>query len=146
MKICLISCSKSKQNFACKAKEMYSKSLRFRLSYKFAKYVLKADKIFILSAKYGVLEQDEVICPYDKTLNKMSRSEQKGWAEQVVKTLSNKCDLVADDFTILAGKNYYKDLVTVLHNYSLPLENKALGEGNSYLKKMLIDYGVKEDG
>ena len=142
MKICLISCSKSKQSFACKAKQMYEKSLRFSLSFKFAKYVLRADKIFILSAKYGLLEEDEFISPYDKTLNKMKRSEQKLWAGQVLEVLKEKCDISADEFIILAGKNYYKDLITKLKNYNLPLENKALGEGNSYLKKKLIEFGV----
>ena len=146
MKICLISCSKSKQDFACKAKEMYTKSLRFSLSFKFAKYVLKADKIFILSAKYGLLEVDEMISPYDKTLNKMKRSEQKLWAEQVLEVLKEKCDLNADEFTILAGKNYYKDLIVKLKNYNLPLENKTLGQGNSYLKKKLIEFGVLNYG
>jgi hypothetical protein len=52
-RIALISCTSNKKAHKCPARELYSESPRFRLAYAFAKLV--ADKIFILSAKYGLV-------------------------------------------------------------------------------------------
>ncbi|WP_394897168.1 DUF6884 domain-containing protein [Clostridium paraputrificum] len=46
MKVALISCSKSKRSYKCKALELYSPSKLFSLSYQYAKTF--ADKIYIL--------------------------------------------------------------------------------------------------
>lgn len=134
MKICLISCTKKKKNITCPAYEMYLPSTRFKLSYCYAKSYFNADKIFILSAKYGLLDEFEVIETYDKTLNKMKRCEQLEWAEMVIKELKEIANLETDEFCILAGKNYYKDIIPYLSNYTLPLDKMPLGVGNSYLK------------
>lgn len=66
MKVELISCSKSKRSYKCKASELYSPSKLFSLSYQYAKTF--ADKIYILSAKYGLVEENEIIEPYEKNL------------------------------------------------------------------------------
>ena len=52
-RIALISCTSNKKAHKCPARELYSESPLFRLAYAFAKLV--ADKIFILSAKYGLV-------------------------------------------------------------------------------------------
>lgn len=65
VKIALISCSKRKQNYTCSAAEMYMPSNLFSLSYTYAKQV--SEKVFILSAKYGLLEENEAISPYEFT-------------------------------------------------------------------------------
>ena len=67
MKIVLVSCVKSKQARTCKASEMYT-SFWFKSAYRYA-LEQKPDKIFILSAKYGLLEADEVIETYEKKLS-----------------------------------------------------------------------------
>ena len=59
---------------------MYISDL-FKKSLAYAKK--HADKVFILSAKYGLLTLDEIIYPYEKTLNKMSEYEKKRWAYKV---------------------------------------------------------------
>ena len=46
------------------------------MNLKFAKS-LNPDNIFILSAKYGLIDLDEEIEPYDKTLNLMYSHEKK---------------------------------------------------------------------
>ena len=55
MKIALISCTKQKREYKCPARELYSESAWFREAYCYAKIV--ADKIFILSAKYGLVPE-----------------------------------------------------------------------------------------
>ena len=65
-KIVLISCSSMKSENKCKAQDMYISPL-FKLSLQYALSIC-ADKIFILSAKYHLLELDDVIEPYNVTL------------------------------------------------------------------------------
>ena len=137
MKICLISCTKDKQNYTCPAKEMYLPSLRFRLSYDYAKNIIKADGIFILSAKYGLLSENDIIETYDKTLNNMPRAKQIEWSNNIIQALKIQFNLDTTEFIILAGNNYYKDLIKHMKNYRLPLKGMALGVGNSYLKQII---------
>lgn len=82
--IAFISCVKTKQN---KAQDMYISDL-FKKSLKYAKQ--HADKIYILSAKYGLLKLDEIIYPYEKTLNGLSEYEKKEWAYKVFKQFINE--------------------------------------------------------
>lgn len=65
MKIALISCSKTKTKKAGKAKDVYIGKL-FKGYYYLAKR--ECDKIYILSAKYGLLEENDIIDPYNQTL------------------------------------------------------------------------------
>ena len=70
-RVVLIACCSKKQNIRCKAKDMYISPL-FKYSYKYASQ-LKPDYIFILSAKYGLINVDDIIEPYNETLNKKSK-------------------------------------------------------------------------
>lgn len=74
-RIALISCSKLKKSYPCKASELYSASTLFSLSYEYAK--MNADRIYIISAKHGLVAEDKVIEPYNETLNEKSPSERK---------------------------------------------------------------------
>jgi len=51
-----VSCTKSKQKYKCKAKELYSPSLYFKKSLKYAKKL--NGQIKILSAKYGLIDPE----------------------------------------------------------------------------------------
>ena len=71
-KIALISCSKAKEVVkypdTIKAESLY-KSPLFKKALKYAKETLKADRIYILSAKHHLLALDCQISEYDYTLN-----------------------------------------------------------------------------
>jgi cytoplasmic iron level regulating protein YaaA (DUF328/UPF0246 family) len=82
----------------------------FRLSLKYAKS-LNPDKIFILSAKYGLLDLNEEVEPYDLTLNKMPSKERKLWAEKVIEQLKKVSNLQEDKFIFLTGKRYREYLI-----------------------------------
>ena len=58
----LISCVKSKP---CAAKDMYISPL-FRYMYSYAKK--RCSKVYILSAKYGLIPENAPIAPYNKHL------------------------------------------------------------------------------
>lgn len=135
MRIALISCSKEKKGYPCPAWELYSASRLFSLSYQYAKK--NADKIYILSAKYGLIAEDQVIPPYNQTLKEMSRQQQLDWASGVVANLRKECNLSSDSFILLAGNTYCRDLVQYLPKYSLPLDGLRMGERMARLKKLL---------
>lgn len=134
MRIALISCSKEKKDYPCPAKELYSASNLFSLSYQYAKK--NADKIYILSAKYGLVAENRIISPYDQTLKEMSRQQQLDWASGVVAELRKECNLFSDCFILLAGNTYCRDLVQHFPNHSLPLDGLRMGERMAQLKKM----------
>ena len=137
MRIALISCSKEKKNYPCPAHELYSASNLFSLSYKYAKKY--ADKIYILSAKYGLVAEECILKPYNQTLNEMGRQQQLSWANSVLRALQKECDIESDSFILLAGNTYCRDLVPHLPNHSLPLAGLRMGERMAYLKKLLND-------
>ena len=118
--VALIACTKRKENYGCAARELYSKSNLFRLSYELA--TLVADKIFILSAKHELVTDDEFLEPYDETLKIKSTEQRDSWALKVIDRLSKCSDLKNDCYVILAGKIYYERLLPHLESYWLPLK------------------------
>ncbi|MGE7649199.1 DUF6884 domain-containing protein [Peribacillus frigoritolerans] len=73
MKVALVSCTKLKVSYPCSAREMYQESTLFKKAVKFIEQH-DYDDWFILSAEYGLLRQQNVIDPYDLTLNTMKVS------------------------------------------------------------------------
>lgn len=132
-KIVLISCVKSKLNYPAKAKDLYTSTL-FKSNLQYA-YQLKPDAIYILSAKYGLLDLEQMIDPYEMTLNKMSEAEKKIWSRKVLNALQQKADLKSDLFVILAGMNYRKYLLPELTHYEIPLDGLSFGRQLQELKR-----------
>jgi len=118
-RIILISCVGKKLNKKTKAKDLYTSPL-FKYNLKYASS-LNPDKIFILSAKYGLINLNEEIEPYNLTLNKMAQSEIKSWAEKVIEKLKKVSNLQEDEFTFLAGEKYRKYIIPNINNYKTPL-------------------------
>ena len=108
-KIILISCVSKKLPYKAKAKNLYVSPL-FKYNLRHA-HSLNSDKIFILSAKYGLVDLEEEIEPYNKTLNKMGKQEIKEWSEKVINQLKEQTDLQEDEFIFLAGDMYRKFLI-----------------------------------
>lgn len=135
MKVALISCSSRKRNVPCIASEMYAPSPLFSQSYEYAKQF--ADRIFILSAKYGLLEEDTHIEPYNLNLANVSSKERQRWAQNVSHQLKEKCDMQNDEFLILAGAKYYENLLPALTKNSIPLEHVSLGSRTNALKELI---------
>lgn len=135
MKVALISCSKQKQTRPCMAKEMYQPSKLFRLSYQYAKQ--HADQIYILSAKYGLLHEDDQINPYNLVLSELPPNRQEDWANYVLLKMRTLFDLKKDSFIILAGRDYYRHLCPDLEHYTLSLGNRRIGERISFLEHYL---------
>ncbi|MCD4712889.1 MAG: hypothetical protein K8R73_06360 [Clostridiales bacterium] len=135
MKIALISCTSSKKSYSCKASEMYTPSPRFSLAYQYAKQV--ADVVYVLSAKYGLLEEDNVIEPYNVTMNNKSTEEKRVWSEHVIKSLAEKHSLDSDEFIIIAGRAYNEFIIPALKHHTLPLEGQSMGRWIPKLKELI---------
>ena len=133
--IIFISCVKLKQNKKCKAEDLYISSL-FKKSLAYAKK-LKPNKIFILSAKYGVLELKDMVEPYEVTLNKLSKQEKKKWAYSCLMQLKNKNVDFNEQCIFLCGKNYREYLMKVFKNSKAPLQNLGIGKQLKFYKDNL---------
>jgi len=133
----LISCTKKKQGYRCKASEMYSTSDLFRKAYFYA--VKNYDTVAILSAKYGLLLPDDEVEPYNLTLNDMSSEEVKKWAEKTFNQMRSRLKL--EDFAKVyfhAGKKYRQYLILKLENANIqcevPLKNLGIGKQKAWYK------------
>ena len=97
-----------------------------------------ADRWFILSAAYGLVEPDRVIEPYEKTLNKMPIAERRGWAKLVTKQM-DLAQVYGDEAIVLAGLNYRRHLEMPLldrfREVVVPMPGFAFGEQLSWLKE-----------
>lgn len=137
--IILISCVKKKKTSKDKAKYLYISSL-FQKYWQFAQ-ILNPDKIFILSAKHGLLDPEQVIEPYDESLNTMNTANKKIWANNVLNQMRDfGLNIEQDEFTILAGKNYRQYLIGEhgIKNAKLPLSDVGgIGKILSYLNHQI---------
>ena len=131
-KIILISCVSSKVAHRAKAKDLYVSPL-FKYNLRYA-HALNPDKIFILSAKYGLVNLEKEIDPYNLTLNKMKAIQVKAWAEQVVSDLRKEVNLDNDEIIFLAGSRYRKYLIPHIKNYKIPLKGFGIGKQLQFLK------------
>lgn len=97
----------------------------FKKSYSFCRN--NYDKIYILSAKYGVLDPETIIENYDLTLSNFSVKDRKEWAMKCITQLD---EIITPDDEIywFAGIHYRKYLADLLPNKQYNLV-KSLGIG-----------------
>jgi hypothetical protein len=129
--IVLIACSSRKGARPAKAADLYQSSL-FCKSLAYARS-LRPDAIYILSAKHGLLRLEDVIAPYNATLNKMTRATSRKWAQRVIDQLRRVADLQTVHFTILAGERYRRDLLPHLVCPTVPMEGLGIGRQLKFL-------------
>lgn len=131
-KIILISCVSKKLSHNAGAKDLYISPL-FKMNLAFARS-LHPNKIFILSAKYGLVDLEQELEPYEQTLNTMSSHEIKNWAEKVKEQMSEKINFENDEVVFLAGEKYRKYLLPLFRKVSVPLKGLSIGKQLQYLK------------
>ena len=135
----LVACVKKKRSTAAPAKDLYTSNW-FR---KARAYVEGTGFPWrVLSARYGLVDPDEMIRPYDTTLNAMFVADRRAWASTVIDRLG---PLLAGTGTVvfLAGRRYREFLelelrrrgVTVL----VPMAGLTQGRQLSWLKERLRD-------
>ena len=135
--IALVSCVSKKINKQSPAKELY-RSDWFNKASRYAESI--SDKWYILSAKYGLLSPEQLISPYNETLNRMPIGKRRDWAHDVCEDLGGILS-TGDRVIILAGVKYREFLVDPILQLGceveIPMEGLKIGEQLSWLKKQL---------
>ena len=135
--IYLVSCSSQKLNKPAKAKDLYtSPTFEKSLNYCYSKGATDKD-IKILSGKYGLVDMNTIIKPYDVYLGDKSAEQKKQWAEDVYKVLARRYDLENTNFVFLAGTDYTQYLEDMLPKSKDVLDGKKQGERLQYLDKFV---------
>lgn len=134
-KIILVSCVSKKSRVAKPACELYESPF-FIKARKFA--VRARVPWYILSAKYGLLDPEVLIEPYEQTLNQMSKRERTEWAEMVIHQIEHR-NIRPAVVTILAGARYREYIVPYLLRNSIaveiPMEGLRIGQQLAWLDK-----------
>ena len=135
-RIAIVSCVKQKRTSAAPARELYVSEL-FRGLRRYAEAC--ADAWYILSAEHGLLHPDQVVAPYERTLNTMRKPERLVWASRVQRQLLEVLPASAE-VILLAGARYRENLEPFLrsmgYEVSVPLAGLALGKQLQYLKEI----------
>jgi len=130
-RIFLLPCAKRKKPFRTRAADLYDSAL-FRKMLHYAERH-SPDAVLVLSARHGLLELDDLIDPYEQTLNAMPVREVKAWTERVLRQLRERADLERDHFTILAGEKYRRYLLPHLRHSCIPMEGLSIGRQLRFL-------------
>ena len=129
----VVSCVNLKREEQCQACDLYVSDL-FRKARRFVE--ASGYPWFILSAEYGLVTPDQVIAPYERTLNTMGVAARREWAKRVAAQLA---DAVPDlsRVVFLAGERYREFLARHLKGrgveVSVPMRGLRIGEQLSWL-------------
>lgn len=133
----LVACVGEKKRKATFAHDLYTSPLFVKSK---AYVELSCDNWFILSAKYGLVNPNDVIEPYDETLNAKTLAERKDWANKVLHQLLGILKK-EDTITILAGNKYREFIEIELKKYVssiyIPLQGLGIGKQMQWLSKKL---------
>ena len=119
-RIALVACVKEKLNHAASALEMYTgDSFKSWMSDAKANNV---DHVYILSGKYGLLELNETIKPYDLNLGHQDASYIENWKRSVISKLKSKHILADTHAIIYTNEVYYEGLLDHFKSYEIPFQ------------------------
>jgi hypothetical protein len=131
----LVSCVAQKRTSATRAKDLYV-SEWFRRARDYVE--ASGDPWFILSAKCGLVSPDDVLGPYEQTLNTMGVRERRAWADRVQLQMDQRLP-ESDRIVLLAGQRYREYLMDYLRRRTLtievPLEGLRIGEQLSWFAR-----------
>ena len=128
--ITLVACCKPKLGHPALARDLYL-SPRFKT---FRRLAEQRGRWFILSAKYGLVDPDTVIEPYDKTLTKMPAAERRAWGHRVRDQLA-AAGLLETPLVSLAGNAYVNPLLAAGVKVSQPMKGMNRGHQLTWAKR-----------
>jgi len=133
--IYLVSCVSQKLDRPAVAQDLYTSAL-----FQKAKAYVTATECswFVLSAKSGLVRPDQVIQPYEQTLNNMAVTDRRRWAATVLSQLSEQAPGVKK-IVFLAGNRYRENLIPTLERQGVaiecPMANLRIGEQLQWLSQ-----------
>ena len=134
--LCLVSCVARKLPRSAPAKDLYVSDL-FRKMRRLVE--AQGWRWFILSAKYGLLDPERVIEPYDETLNEVGVAVRRDWAEGCLDALGPHLAGVKS-VVFLAGTKYREFLAPALVGRGIkvhvPMAGMRIGEQLAWLNRV----------
>ena len=135
----LVSCVKSKLSLPTAARDLYTSAL-FRGARRFVEG--SCDRWFILSAEHGLVDPDQILAPYERTLTTASPAVRREWSRGVLAQLAEQLgrDLSSHVFEVHAGAAYANfglvdGLVALGARVEQPLEGLRQGERLHFYKE-----------
>jgi hypothetical protein len=133
----LISCVSQKRTTPARARDLYVSSWFLKAR----DYVgTTRSPWFILSAEYGLVPPDQILAPYERTLNTLRKPERQAWAARV----KGQMDTLLPDaarIVVLAGLRYREFLMDYLRQRAptvdVPMEGLRIGKQLQYLSNAL---------
>ena len=107
VRIGLVGCSKNKRSAPAPARELYLGPL-FRAALGYA--ALVADETYVVSAFHGLVPLDQVIGPYDRSIEDLKKKERLPWGDRVVESVAARLPGLRPELHILAGSGYHVPL------------------------------------
>lgn len=133
-KVCLIACASRKQATAAPAQNLYQSEL-FRKSVSWM-HRQNFNSWFILSAKHGLVKPEQILEPYNLTLNTMNADARRQWAQSVLAELVILLPKPAS-ITFLAGSKYREYLSEPLcekgYDILIPMQGLGIGKQLQWL-------------
>jgi len=138
--IYLVSCVAGKRDQPLMAKDLYISEWFLKAK----RYVEgKGARWFILSAEYGLVQPDQEIAPYERTLNTMNVDDRRNWAARVIEQMDRELP-DAGQVVVFAGQRYREFVMDYLRQRSgsvvAPLSRLRIGEQMSW-----FDQAVKHE-
>jgi hypothetical protein len=133
----LVACGDAKAPDLSRAKDLYTSNY-FDLKRRYAE--THADLWRIVSAEHGILEPDEVVAPYDTTLDDLGDEEERAWLADVAEDLHElHVEEDVDCWTVLAGGDYLGavDLIMTklrVIDVETPTAGRPIGKRMEWLK------------
>lgn len=137
--IVLVACARQKRLQAAPARDLYI-SEWFRRARAYAEAF--GDRWYILSAKYGLLEPETRIEPYDQTLSALSRTARAEWGSATAGQIRAVLGSRPVTLQMLAGRGYRDPLLPHLAGYTIDVPMAGLGIGQQIA--WLGQWAVKE--
>lgn len=133
--ICLVGDSKSQLNMPALAENMFRSAL-FGRAKQYAK--VHANRWYILSARYGLLEPNTLIEPYDITIDDLEQSERFQIAQHIMTAFIRQPITTHDRVIVLAKATYRDVLAPVFQGRNIqteyPLERKGIVQQMRWLE------------
>ena len=130
--ITFISCGKYKQSYECMAKDMYTGAY-FKSCLDYA--LKNSDRVFILSAKYGLLNLTDRIKPYNIRLPHCPKAYIRIWQSRVFKQLASANLSPDEEVLIIAGGEYAKPIREYFNNVREPFKGMPIGKRQHLMLK-----------
>ena len=119
--LAIISCKAKKKDYKCSAEEMYSDSPQYKHQMGFIKEYYDGYKI--LSVKYGILDTEDIIEPYNLTLTggsqvmsvnpTITEESKRRWATKVKKQIAD-LSFQYDRIDLHLSENYFHEIQEVI--------------------------------